>query len=277
MYDDNELEAAFGQLLAERCTPAVVRAIEAGGSSQALWRELLDSGFLDALVPEAQGGAGLALHQVLPLVQACGYHALPLPFAETMAVRGVLARAGKTWPESPIGLDTLDASLPPPEERLALQAALNTALIAGAANRVLELSLTYVQQRSQFGKPIGSFQAVQHQLSTMAEQVCAARMAAQLCFASPSHLPVRSLVAMAKGVAGEAAAALVSGSHAVHGAIGITAEFDLQLYTRRLLAWRAQGGSPAYWSRQVGADWWRGENDCAIDFVLGRLGAAAQF
>jgi acyl-CoA dehydrogenase len=269
----NELEAAFGQLLAERCTPAVVRGIEAGGSPEALWRELVESGFLDALVPEAQGGAGLALNEVLPLVQACGYHALPLPFAETMVARAVLAHASQPWADGPLTLDAL-ASLISADERLSLQAALNTALIAGAASRVLEMCLAYVQQRSQFGKPIGSFQAVQHQLSVMAEQVAAARMAAQLCFASSTHLPERALVAMAATVAGEAAATVVSGSHAVHGAIGITAEFDLQLYTRRLLAWRTQAGSPAYWSLQVGQDWWRSGIDHAIDFALDRLGAA---
>ena len=90
----NELEAAFGQLLAERCTPAVVRAIESGESPDALWRDLVESGFLDALVPEDSGGAGLALQDVLPLVQASGYHALPLPFAETMAARAVAGARG---------------------------------------------------------------------------------------------------------------------------------------------------------------------------------------
>jgi len=269
----NELEAAFGQLLAERCTPAVVRAIESGESSDALWRDLVDSGFVDALVPEDGGGAGLALRDVLPLVQACGYHALPLPFAETMAARAVMARAGRDLPEGPVTLDSV-ASLMPRDECIALQAALASGQIAGAAARVLEMSLAYAQQRSQFGKTIGSFQAVQHQLSVMAEQACAARMAAQLCFASATHLPDRTLTAMAKVVAGEAAAMIASGSHAVHGAIGITAEFDLQLYTRRLLAWRVQAGSPSYWSKQVAQDWWRSGGSCAIDFALERLGAA---
>src|SRR5262249_54757249 len=150
------------------------------------------------------------------------------------------------------------------DDRMALRAALVTAQIAGAATRVLEMSLAHAQQRSQFGKPIGSFQAVQHQLSVMAEQACTACMAAQLRFASARHLPVPSLVAMAKHVAGEAAAVVAAGSHAVHGAIGITAEFDLQLYTRRLRAWRSEAGSPSYWAHRVGQDWWRSNGSNAV-------------
>lgn len=268
----NDLEAAFGQLLADLCTPAVVRAIDAGGPSQDLWQEIEASGFVDALVPEAQGGAGLALSDVLPLVQASGYHGLPLPFAETMASRAVLARAGVDRPAGPLTLEALVPAMPH-DERLALQAALLSGQISGAAARVLEMSIAHAQQRSQFGKPIGSFQAVQHQLSVMVEQACAARMAAQIAFASSTHLPDRTLAAMAKSVAGEAAVVLVAGSHAVHGAIGITAEFNLQLYTRRLLAWRAQAGSPSYWAKQVGQDWWDSGGTNAVDFALERLDA----
>jgi acyl-CoA dehydrogenase len=273
----NEFEAAFDHLLAERCTPEVVRRIEGGESGATLWRDLVDSGFLDALLPEAQGGAGLALRDVLPLVQACGYHALPLPCAQTMAARAVLAHAGHDLSDAsatPLTLDNV-ATLLAPEDHRALQAALNAGLMAGAAARVLAMSLTHAQQRVQFGKPIGSFQAVQHQLAVMAEQACAARMASQLAFASTTHLPDRTLAAMALCVVGDAAAIVVSGSHAVHGAIGITAEFDLQLYTRRLLHWRTQGGSPSYAAQQVAQAWWRGGTLPTIDFALASLGAAS--
>jgi len=75
-------------------------------------------------------------------------------------------------------------------------------------------------------------------------------------------------------VAGEAAAIVAAGGHAVHGAIGITAAYDLQLSTRRLLAWRTQGGSPAYWAREVGMAWWRSGETRALDFALAQLDAA---
>ncbi len=272
MHD--ELAAAFDAWLADVCPPAVVRAIDAGGSSVTLWRAIESSGYLDALVPEAQDGAGLALAAVRPLVQACGAHAVPVPFAETMVARAELARAGREPADGPLALAALDDTTLPAAERATWIAALTSALIAGAAQRVLELASTYAQQRVQFGRSIGSFQAVQHRLAVMAEQVCAARMAAQLAFASPTPRPDRTLAAMAKCVAGEAAAIVAAGGHAVHGAIGITAAYDLQLSTRRLLAWRTQGGSPAYWARQVGMAWWRSGETRALDFALAQLDAA---
>ena len=63
MEDDLFADAAR-QLLQGECTPARVRAIEAGGSPRALWQSLEQAGFADALVPEHAGGAGLALAQL---------------------------------------------------------------------------------------------------------------------------------------------------------------------------------------------------------------------
>ena len=270
---DDELAAAFDAWLADVCPPAVVRAIDAGGSSETLWRQIEASGYLDALVPESHGGAGLALAAVRPLVQSCGEHALPVPFAETIVARAELARAGRAASHGPLALAELDDATLPAAERASWIAAITSALIAGAAQRVLELTTTYAQQRVQFGRPIGSFQAVQHRLAVMAEQTCAARMAAQLAFASAAARPDRTLAAMAKCVAGEAAAIVAAGGHAIHGAIGITAAYDLQLSTRRLLAWRTQGGSPAYWARAVGTAWWQSGETRALDFALAHLDA----
>jgi alkylation response protein AidB-like acyl-CoA dehydrogenase len=272
MHD--ELATAFDTWLGDVCPPAVVRAIDAGCSSTALWQQIEASGYLDALVPEAHGGAGLSLAAVQPLVQACGAHAVPVPFAATMVARAELARAGRAAADGPLALAELDDATLPAAERATWVAAMTSALIAGAAQRVLDLATTHAQQRVQFGRPIGSFQAVQHRLAVMAEQTCAARMAAQLAFASPTPRPRRTLAAIAKCVAGEAAAIVAAGGHAVHGAIGITAAYDLQLSTRRLLAWRTEGGSPTYWAREVGTAWWRSSEIRALDFALGHLDAA---
>jgi len=271
--DESTIAGAFDAWLADRCSPAVVRAIEGGGPWEPWWHELESAGWLDALVPERDGGAGLPLAQVRALVEACGSHAVPLPVAETLVARARLAQQGRERPSAPLPLDRLRADVLDADARLTWQAALSSALIAGAAARVLALSVAHAQQRVQFGRPIGSFQAVQHQLAVMAEQVAAARMAAQLAFAGASSEPDAVLAAMAKSVAGEAAAVVAAGGHAVHGAIGITAECDLQLYTRRLLAWRVQGGSPSHAARRVGDAWWSGDCDRAIDFMLARLSA----
>ena len=100
----NELLAPFDGLLERLATPEAIRAIEGGAPWAALWRDLDDSGFLDALVEEARGGAGLALAEVEPLIAAAGARAVPLPVAETMVARALIAAAGHAVPLGPIAL-----------------------------------------------------------------------------------------------------------------------------------------------------------------------------
>ncbi len=305
---DDLLADSIEQLLAGRCTPPVVREIERGGSTAALWQEIEDSGFCDALTDEANGGAGLGLREVFSVFEACGRHALPLPLAQTMAARAVLAAAGRQPPAGPIALasapatglpirvaygavadwvllevgrtlrlldareaertgeaGSVDASLRWPEARLAAaepfaapgelrctEAVLLAAQLSGAMRRLFEATLQYANDRSQFGRSIGKFQAIQHQLSVMAEHTEAARMAARMACATVGSLPEPLAAAMAKARTGEAAVTVAAIAHAVHGAIGITEEYDLQLLTRRLHAWRTAAGSETYWNTRIG-------------------------
>ena len=66
------LVEAFDRLLDAHCPPAVVRSAEAGSFPSALAAELEASGFLDLLVPESAGGAGLPLAELFPLAVAAG-------------------------------------------------------------------------------------------------------------------------------------------------------------------------------------------------------------
>lgn len=134
-----------------------------------------------------------------------------------------------------------------------LQAALYSGLLAGALLQVFNRTLDYANERQQFGKPIGKFQAIQHQLSVMSEHVFAARMAAQLAFDSAGLQPDLLRAAIAKARASEAALEVAAQSHAIHGAIGFTDEYDLQLHTRRLHLWRQTAGAESCWYDQVGA------------------------
>lgn len=131
-------------------------------------------------------------------------------------------------------------------------AALHTALIAGAMTRAFDLTLQYANDRAQFGRHIGKFQAIQHQIALQAEHVAATRVAAQLACQAEGWLPDPMRAALGKCQASEAAHAVASIAHAVHGAIGVTEEYDLQLFTRRLHAWRMADGSEAYWGRVIG-------------------------
>lgn len=143
--------------------------------------------------------------------------------------------------DSPAPLDTLAA-------------AAYAGLIAGAMDRVLAMTLDYANQRAQFGKPIGRFQAVQQQISVMSEHVWAARMAAQLAFQGAEGLPRPLLAALGKARASQAVPQVADIAHAVHGAIGVTEEYDLQRYTRRLREWRLAAGSESHWHERIGTD-----------------------
>jgi len=131
-------------------------------------------------------------------------------------------------------------------------AALHAAMLAGALARSFELALQYGNDRVQFGKPIGKFQAIQHQLAVMAEHVAAAQMAAASAFPAGRTIPAALPAAVAKGRASEAVTVVAPIAHAVHGAIGVTEEYDLQLFTRRLHSWRMAHGSEVYWHRFIG-------------------------
>ena len=133
-----------------------------------------------------------------------------------------------------------------------LGACLHAVQMAGAMLRVFDMTLQYANDRVQFGRNIGKFQAIQHQISVMAEQVAAARMAAQIACNADSWQPDRMRAAIGKFNASEAVTPVTSIAHAVHGAIGVTGEYDLQLYTRRLHAWRLADGSERYWARELG-------------------------
>jgi len=75
---------SLGRLLGAHCNPAVVREAERTQRADALWAEIEASGFLDALVDESAGGAGLGQRGAFDLWLLCGRHAVPLPLAPTM-------------------------------------------------------------------------------------------------------------------------------------------------------------------------------------------------
>lgn len=131
-------------------------------------------------------------------------------------------------------------------------ALVRAAQISGGLQQALDMTLRYAEERSQFGRQIGKFQAVQQQLAVLAEHTSIALIAADAGFAFAANgLPLTES-ASAKVVCGEAAAAGAAIAHAVHGAIGVTYEHALHLTTRRLQSWRSEFGSERYWSERLG-------------------------
>ncbi len=139
-------------------------------------------------------------------------------------------------------------------ELLAHAAALTSALLGGAMQRTFEMALAQCNNRVQFGKSIGKFQAIQQQISLMAEHVLAASLAAESAFRGDGPAPSLLAAAVAKSRTSEAAGLVAATAHAVHGAIGMTDEFDLAIMTRRLHDWRMQYGAEMVWNRRIGAE-----------------------
>ncbi|MBV7486261.1 acyl-CoA dehydrogenase family protein [Bordetella sp. BOR01] len=145
--------------------------------------------------------------------------------------------------------------------------ALRSAEMAGTMQAVLRQTIAYAQERSQFGKPLGRFQAVQQDISVLAEQVASVAMAARLGCAATAHQPDPTRAAMARLRACEAVPTVCAIAHAVHGAIGVTDELTLGLRTARLREWRATGASEQQCAATIGAHVLAGPARPLLDIV----------
>lgn len=124
--------------------------------------------------------------------------------------------------------------------------------MAGAMDWVLERSCGYVGERTQFGRPIGRFQAVQHLIATMATHVSAASAAADGASAAFDEPRADELIGFAKSRVGEAAGEVTAIAHQVHGAMGYSREYALHFRTRRIWSWREEFGGERFWQTRNG-------------------------
>ena len=129
---------------------------------------------------------------------------------------------------------------------------IRVAQIAGALDAALALSIQHANERQQFGKPIGKFQAVQQALAVFAEEAAAVNCAGQAAAGALNRGDAAFEIAAAKVRANMAADLGATTAHQVHGAIGFTHEHSLHHLTRRLMSWRSEFGSERYWSEIVG-------------------------
>ena len=128
----------------------------------------------------------------------------------------------------------IDSGWPIVEKMLQRAVAANCIEMLGGAEAVLDMTVEYAKQRTQFGRPIGSFQAIQHHCANMASDVEGSRhMAYQAAWRISENLQCAREVSMAKVWVTGAYSRICSTAHQCHGAIGFTKEHNLQLYTRR--------------------------------------------
>jgi len=134
----------------------------------------------------------------------------------------------------------------------ALGAMVRAAQMAGGLESLLTQTARYVSERRQFGRPLASFQAIQHNLAVLAGHTAAAAMAAASAFRAAERGDPGFEAAVAKIRAGEAAGIGAGIAHQCHGAIGFTYEHHLHFVTRRLWSWRAEFGGEGEWSERLG-------------------------
>lgn len=123
------------------------------------------------------------------------------------------------------------------EKVLAWGAIGKCAEMVGGAEQVLEMTVEYAKQRTQFGRPIGSFQAIQHHCANMATDVEGSRyITYQAAWLLSEGESAAQEVAMAKAWVSDAYRRICALGHQCHGAIGFTKEHNMQLYSRRAKA-----------------------------------------
>jgi acyl-CoA dehydrogenase len=139
-----------------------------------------------------------------------------------------------------------------PTDLMAMSAVLNAVELAASIKKVFDMTRQHGNDRVQFGRPIGKFQAVQHMLAVLAGHVAASAAAVDAAIELSGDAPEQFLIAVAKSRAGEAAGKGAEIAHQVHGAMGFTREHNLHHLTRRLWAWRDEFGNETHWQTRIG-------------------------
>jgi alkylation response protein AidB-like acyl-CoA dehydrogenase len=205
----------------------VIVAVRTAGGADGITLFLLES-----------GSPGLTA-QRLPNI--AGYPLYALTFDSVLASgEAVLGQADQGW-----------ALLGPILDRAAV---LRAAEIAGAGERLLELSVAYAHTRVQFGKPIGQYQAVQYLCSDIA-------IAAHLSLLFVLHAAGRAdgglswqrEAVMAKARASRAARLIARSAQDVYAGVAFMLESDIQLYTRRLKHWELDLGDDRFHRERITA------------------------
>ena len=133
------------------------------------------------------------------------------------------------------------------EQTLRQAAVAECALMIGSARRLCEMTIDYVKERVQYGRPLGSFQAVQHQCADMAIDVEGARhLTYQAAWELSQGLPCAMEVSAAKAWVGQACSRTAFQACHLHGAMGYTQDHDTQLYLRRIKAAELTFGDAAF-------------------------------
>ena len=263
---------------------------EAGSYAAPYLRRLAEGDFRAAAVVGGTGsdhlqavraGDGWGVSGTASLIaDVAGSDLVILPVTDADGMRLVFAvdpaRSGLTWVDAPMlditrrfadldarGLRVRDTEVlarGPAAEALVAdllnRAALATACDAfGVAERALQMTTAYAKQRIQFGRPIGSFQAIKHRCADMFIAVETARAVLDDAIDGYDATPATAAVAIsrAKSYCCDAAAQVTEDAVELHGGIGFTWEHDMHLYVKRARLDQALFGDSRWHRRRVAA------------------------
>lgn len=265
--------------------PEVLRRLdEQGNRDPAIWQGLVEMGLTGLLVPEEQGGLGMGLVEAALIAAECGRACLAEPLVDTafVGVPWLLAR-GETAGLEDVVAGTRRIALPhavnpwvadaegeplhsvdplrnlvrgsggDDPHLLNLGALMSAAQLVGLADAMLFQAVEYAKIRTQFGQPIGGFQAIKHQLASCSVAIEFAKpvvwRAAAAMQAGDPHAATH--VSHAKLAATDAAILTAETAIQVHGAMGYTYEVDLHFWMKRAWALSGAWGDRAFHVRRL--------------------------
>jgi acyl-CoA dehydrogenase len=239
--------ADAAQRLFAGLVPDAVAAAARGEPPDELLQAVEEAGFADAL-PSLDSRDGWPL--AAAILRAQGRHAAPIDMADELLGRAVSAE--------PDGSAMADLGGVSDARRVRAAALMRCLQISGAMEAALALSVAYVSERRQFGRPLSSFQAIQHGLALAAEDAAAATVATDLALAAVCRDGIDAdrfgaLLDAAVVVTGDAVARVYDVAHQVHGAIGFTREYALHRFTLAMLRWRDELGGEQAPAERLGA------------------------
>lgn len=265
----------------------VLRRLDAEGNRDpAIWQGLVDMGLTELCVPEEHGGLGMGLLEAALIAAECGRACLAEPLVDTafVAVPWLVANgdiadlaaivAGERkvalphvlnpWVADGEGkvLQSVDplrnlvrfpATGSTDDHLLNLGALMSAAQLLGLADAMLQQANEYAKVRTQFGQPVGAFQALKHQLASCVVAIEFAKptvwRAAQALQDGAKSSAVH--VSHAKIAATDAAIQTAEVAIQVHGAMGYTYEVDLHFWMKRSWALAGAWGDRSYHYKRV--------------------------
>jgi alkylation response protein AidB-like acyl-CoA dehydrogenase len=136
---------------------------------------------------------------------------------------------------------------PAVERQLHLAIALQSAEVVGALDRVLEFTIEYLGDRSSFGRPLASYQAIKHRIADMKMWIEGCHGVTELAVRAVQDDDPEAveIVSAAASYLGDHASEILQECTQLHGGIGVTWEHDLHLYLRRITLDQNLFGTPA--------------------------------